>query len=135
MVAGLTAQAADTTLTLACQGTVTDEVKDTAPEPVSLGIIVNFTKQTVQGIGYSGEYTNVFHPSYPVEITNANEVTISFGGSYRGVPGSAEDSVEGVINRVTGDANAHWALLDLKTSKYIRLLRYALKCRPAQRMF
>jgi hypothetical protein len=111
LVALATAQAADTTLTLACQGTVTDGMKDAAPEkPVSLGIVVNFTKQTVEGIGYSGEYTNAFYPSYPVDITNSNEVTISFGGSYRNrdIPGSSEDRVEGVINRVTGDVTADW---------------------------
>ena len=37
------AQAADTTLTLACQGTTTSGLEDAKPEPVSMGIIVNFT--------------------------------------------------------------------------------------------
>jgi len=43
----MTAQAADETLTLACKGTVID--KDAKLEPVSMGIIVNFTNRTVQG--------------------------------------------------------------------------------------
>jgi hypothetical protein len=45
MVAGpsMTAHAADTTLTLACQGTTISGVEDAKPEPVSMGIIVNFT--------------------------------------------------------------------------------------------
>jgi hypothetical protein len=48
-----TAQAADTTLTLACQGTVTETMMDEEkkPEPISMGIIVNFTNSTVQGFG------------------------------------------------------------------------------------
>jgi hypothetical protein len=40
--------AGDTTLTLACQGTTTAGTED-KPEPVSMGIIVNFTKKTVHG--------------------------------------------------------------------------------------
>ena len=53
----MTAQAADTTLTLACQGTTTDkmkEAKDAKPAPISMGIIVNFTNGTIQGFGYPG---------------------------------------------------------------------------------
>jgi hypothetical protein len=44
MVAGLSrAQAADETLTLACQGTTISDLENAKPEPVSMGIIVNFT--------------------------------------------------------------------------------------------
>jgi hypothetical protein len=53
MVAALsmTVQAADETLTLACQGTETvTTVKDAKPEPVSMGIIVNFAARTVTGL-------------------------------------------------------------------------------------
>lgn len=52
MVAGPTAHAADTTLTLACQGTVTIKSMgplEYEPDPVSMGLIVNFTARTVQG--------------------------------------------------------------------------------------
>ena len=52
MLVGLpTAQAADTTLTLACQGTTTSGLEVAKPEPISMGIIVNFTKKTVHGFG------------------------------------------------------------------------------------
>src|SRR5262245_16973601 len=52
MLVGLSsAHAADTTLTLACQGTTTAGTEDAKPEPISMGIIVNFTKQTVHGFG------------------------------------------------------------------------------------
>jgi hypothetical protein len=48
----MTAQAAEPeTLTLACQGT---RIITTKPEPISMGIIVNFTKNTVQGFGSPG---------------------------------------------------------------------------------
>jgi len=67
MLVGLSsAHAADTTLTLACQGTVTvGTTGDEKPEPVSMGIIVNFTKQTVHGFGYPGM------TDYPVNIHHA----------------------------------------------------------------
>ena len=51
----MTAQAADTTLTLACQGTVTvyeypRGAADAKPEPYSTGITVNLTAHTVYGV-------------------------------------------------------------------------------------
>jgi hypothetical protein len=50
----MTAQAADDTLTLACQGTATDITQpvDGKPEPISMGIIVNLTKGIVAGIHF-----------------------------------------------------------------------------------
>ena len=58
VVAGLsmTAQAAEpATLTLACKGTVTDTSKPNAkPEPLSMGIIVNFTARTILGLAGPG---------------------------------------------------------------------------------
>jgi hypothetical protein len=63
MLVGLpTAQAADTTLTLACQGTATDismppgstdiTIPAGKPEPTSMGIILNFTARTVAGLDF-----------------------------------------------------------------------------------
>jgi hypothetical protein len=79
VVAGLsTAQAADTTLTLACQGTVriddwsyrrAGQPQDTKPEPYSMGMTVNLTAHTVQGFG----------SNYPYKITDINAGTIIFG--------------------------------------------------------
>jgi len=52
MLVGLSAaHAADTTLTLACQGTVTIKTfspTEYEPDPVSMGLIVNFTNRTVK---------------------------------------------------------------------------------------
>jgi hypothetical protein len=74
----MTAQAADSTLTLACQGTVTVHeyprttiVENAKPEPYSTGITVNLTARTVQGFGME----------YPMKITNINAATIVFSDS------------------------------------------------------
>jgi len=126
MLVGLPpAQAADTTLTLACRGTTTDTIVD-KPEPVSMGIIVNFTKRTVQGFGDPelGEY--------PVKITAWNDVTVSFsGGEDRK---GAQTSILGSIDRVTGAVEATSMLINAK-GEVTYSLKYSLKCRPAQRMF
>jgi hypothetical protein len=107
MVAGLsmTAQAAEPeTLTLACQGTRTITTK---PEPISMGIIVNFTKNTVQGFG---------SPSLmDVKIASMNDVTVTFGGAQDN--GSSIASIRGNIDRVTGDVDATSMTSDAKTGK------------------
>jgi len=110
MVVGPTAQAADTVLTLACQGTTTSGVENAKPEPVSLGIIVNFTNRTVQGFG------NVL--DYPIKITVWNDVTVVFEGS------SPRSITSGSIDRVTGDAEATSILMDA-TSKILMSTRRA----------
>ena len=61
------AQAAEPeTLTLACQGTVTNNIKpDAKPEQITMGIVVNFTARTVAGFTYPGleEFPIVIHDS------------------------------------------------------------------------
>jgi hypothetical protein len=122
------AQAAETRLTLACQGTATLAAENAKPESVSMGIVVDFTNQTIQGFGTPG------HPSdFPLKITGMNEVTISFGGSSRVL--AADWSINGTIDRVTGDVEASSIQTNVKTTIVISWLSYALKCRPTQRMF
>jgi hypothetical protein len=129
MLVGLpTAQAADTTLTLACQGTIFGSEGFAKPEPISMGIIVNFTNRTVQGFGHPGFW------DYPVKITAWNEVTVVFGGSTEFAGGSSI-GISGSIDRVTGDVAATELATSIKTGKIIASTNYALKCRPAQRMF
>jgi hypothetical protein len=123
----VTAQAADTTLTLACQGTTTGGTEDAKPEPISMGIIVNFTNRTVQGFGSPGLI------DYPVKITAWNDVTVSFGGSY--VSANQQLSIIGSIDRVTGDVEATNMSTNTKTNQTVYSLQYTLKCRPTQRMF
>jgi hypothetical protein len=71
----MTAEAADETLPLACQGTATETMmeEEKNPEPISMGIIVNFTNSTVLGFGNPDP-----NEDFPIKITGVNEVTISF---------------------------------------------------------
>src|ERR1700730_10531810 len=127
------AQAQQGTLTLACKGTRTDysgardKMLDKAP--VSMGVIVNFTVRTVKGFT---------HPAldYPVEIIEANDVTITFYGFLPPPsPSLSQLSVVGSIDRVTGDLRAAEMLSDLKTHEIKSQSDYELQCKPTQRMF
>jgi hypothetical protein len=122
LVGPSTAQGADTTLTLACQGTATDisEPVDGKPEPTSMGITINFTAGTVVGL------------DFPIKITSSDEAMVFFEGSadtertFRKIPGR--------IDRVTGDLKA--VSIGMNKQTFISLdVSYLLKCRPAQRMF
>jgi hypothetical protein len=121
MVSGLsmTAQAAEpATLTLACKGTVT--TGNGKPEPISMGVIVNFTNGAVQGFGF------------PAKIIDVNEVTITFND----VEPAAEGFTRSVtIDRVTGDVYVTNTMKETKTGKAVYSTDFTLKCRPAQRMF
>jgi hypothetical protein len=126
MIACGLAQAAEPTLTLACQGTTTRLMVDPIkPEPVSMGLIVNFTDRTVQGFGLPGVM------DYSVKITAWNEVTVSFLGSEN----KYRSTIRGSMDRVTGDVEATSMVTDAKTGDIVISISYALKCRPAQRMF
>jgi len=103
-------------------------VEDAKPEPVSMGIIVDFTSRTVQGFG------NPVWVDFPVKITGVNEVTISFRGSSR-VLEITDWSIDGAIDRVTSDVEATSIQTNVKTIKTMSSMRYVLKCRPTQRMF
>jgi hypothetical protein len=129
----MTAEAADETLPLACQGTATETMmeEEKNPEPISMGIIVNFTNSTVQGFGNPDP-----NEDFPIKITGVNEATIFFQGKRPDNAKAATDRrIEGTIDRVTGDVNATDTLTNLKTSKIAYSTRYSLKCRPTQRIF
>lgn len=91
MLVGLsTALAADTTLTLACQGTATSGLVDAKPGPISMGIIVNFTDQTLTAgfmprLGSFGE----------IKIGPVNETTVGFAGMNK-----SGEGLSGSIDRV-----------------------------------
>jgi hypothetical protein len=114
-------------LTLACNGTTTDSSQPDANQPISMGIIVNFADRTVQGFGSPGLI------EYPVVITAANDVAIVFGGHQEVL--SSLSSIQGSIDRVTGDVQARSTTFDPKTSHILTQSTYALQCRPTQRMF
>jgi hypothetical protein len=86
-----------------------------------MGIIVNFTNRTVQGFDAPGVL------DYPIKITAWNDVTVAFLGSHE----RRGSTTRGSIDRVTGDVEATTTV----TGNYLMSVRYALKCRPAQRMF
>ena len=126
VVALSTAQADEPkALTLACKGTTSAGYEGAKPEPISMGIIVNFTNRTVQGFGSPGLI------DYPVKITAWNDVTVAFYGRHE----QMGSSIRGSIDRVTGDVEATSMVYDTKTSKIIAQDTYTLKCRPTQRMF
>ena len=121
----LTAQAADSILTLACQGTVNikaigGSLPDYEPDPVSMGLIVNFTAQTVHGTARWGPY--LFDDQ--LQITESNEGTVVFEGfsQFLGM------NISGSMDRVTGDVGM---VATAKGEAY----DCSLKCRPTQRMF
>ena len=117
------AQAANTVLTLACQGTTKDTtVEDAKPEPISMGIVVNLTDRTVQGFGLSAVL--------PLKVTEVDDVSVTFSGS-EPKPTVTKWNIYGSINRVTGDVEAISSALDMKTGQSITSTSFALKCRPA----
>jgi hypothetical protein len=122
------AQAAEPTgtLTLACEGTTTDTVgPDAKPEPISMGVVVNFTTRTVQGFG-SGLL------DYPVEITAVNEVIIAFGGASKPNNVGQHSIISGAVDLVTGELGVTSSFLG--TTGLVST-SYSLKCKPTQRMF
>jgi hypothetical protein len=123
-----TAQAAEPQptgrLTLACKGTA--QAGDAAkPEPISMGIIIDFAAQTVEGFGADA--------LFPIRIVTIRETVISFAGS-------ADDHqigqhIHGTIDRVTGDVEAFYTESHTGAEKRSWLTIYSLKCKPTHRMF
>jgi hypothetical protein len=123
VLAGLsisTAQAAERAVVLACEGNVTQR-PGPKPEPVSIGIIVNFAAGTVTWADAS---------DFPLKITRLNETSVDFRGS------NGSRTLTGSINRKTGETDAISTLMgDSKTRRVNLMNHYSLKCRPEQRMF
>ena len=83
-----------------------------------MGIIVNFTEQTVEGFhGIKGK------------IDVIDETSIIFSGSDRGL-----GKVTGSIDRVTGDVSAFYHSSSSPEEETWKM-EYSLKCKPTQRMF
>src|SRR5262245_377915 len=131
MLVGLpTAQAADTTLTLACKGTAVkvqlptkpmDERKPISkPEAISMGIIVNFAARTV--------YVADFGFLHKITSTN-DDATLEFQG--KRLEKSRAILSTGSVDRVTGDATLLFSIIDVNTPPPGDTAEYTLKCRPA----
>jgi hypothetical protein len=120
MVAGPMAQAADATLSLACKGTATIRAApplEYKPQPISTGLLINFTSRTVRGTERQGPY--LFDDQ--LQITEWNEVTVIF----RGFSQFLRMSISGSMDRMTGDVGM------VATSK-AEVVDYSLKCMPTQ---
>jgi hypothetical protein len=126
-----TAQAADETLMLACEGTKTETSRYGGDaerrKAISLSIIIDFAARTVTG------FPDVEGLVRPV-ITDVSETTISFAGS-SDPTATVSYSMSGTINRVTGAAEAGFMSFPKEGYGRTWTTSYALKCRPAQRMF
>jgi hypothetical protein len=97
-----------------------------------MSLIISFNGGTVQGFGVPG----LLDP--PVRITGINDVTVAFGGSTPAsapVLGLSNWSLNGTIDRVTGEVEANQISTDAKTGNTVYSTSYSLKCRPTQRMF
>jgi hypothetical protein len=110
-----TAQAADTTLTLACKGK--EETSQggarKSSEVINIGIIVDLQKKTLVGL----------EPTVTLTVDSVTETTISFSGAQGGW------FVSGILDRVTGSLIASSGRSNGPTTSH------DLQCRPAQRMF
>ena len=118
----VTAQAAEPTetLTLSCRGEKiwwgapnTDPVK----EQVSIGIIVNFTARTVNGLGTDWRDA--------IPIHTISETAITFFAERQNDP--VEASIIGTIDRISGDLDA--GIKVPGSSGKVSIL-YSLKCKP-----
>jgi hypothetical protein len=107
-----TARAPERAVVLVCEGKVT-QPSAPKPEPVSIGIIINFTAGTVTWPDASD--------FFPLKITKLNEETVDFRGS------NGSRTITGSINRKTGDTDAILALRE--DPKTRRINHYSLKCR------
>jgi hypothetical protein len=96
-----------------------------------MGLIVNFTKNTVHGFGHPG------WSDLPVKITVVNEVMVASGGS--GSSLGSKGSISGSVDRIPGDVEATYMLTTDREhrwdNKLLFSMNYALKCTPAQRIF
>ena len=111
----LRAQAADTTLTLACKGTETSKGgARTSSEVINIGIVVDFQKKTVVGL----------EPTTPLTIDGLTETTISFVGA------EADWNMNGTLDRVTGSLVA----TSIRRNPDF-MVSLDLQCKPTQRMF
>jgi hypothetical protein len=112
------------TLTLACEGMATDKTdlrEPTKPEPVSMGLIIDFTTNTVAG------FERVF-PSFSadrVKIIGVDKTTFGFSGT-----DGMGAAVFGTADRMTGDVEATMERWNEETNKLQWATGYSLKCWP-----
>jgi hypothetical protein len=121
----LRAQAADTTLTLACKGTANmTGFGDTGP--VSMGLVVDLMARTVHG--FREQSTD--EPEVPLKIVEVREAILVLGGQLV-LPGRSIMDLSGFMDRMTGDMT----VTATQRPPVVFTKTYSLKCTPAQRRF
>src|SRR5262245_57057755 len=127
VVQGGPAYAQQAAITLACKGVVWDTRggRDKR-EPVSLGIVVDFTTRTVQG-GYGPP------GMCPATITDADAAQIRFEGGVQ--DGPVAHGIDGFIDRVTGDVAVTTSIQNTQLNTPATMTYYQLKCIPTRHMF
>jgi hypothetical protein len=115
LVALSPALAENTVVTLACNGTTTTNAEDdAAAKPVSMGIVIDLNAGTIDG----------FFRQFRAEIST-HQTKWVFTSI---IEETGDARLNGFVDRITGDLRAKILNGQLFTD-------YALKCRPAQRMF
>ena len=114
------------TLTLACSGTTAGIKQADKPEPISMGIIIDFAARTLDGFPDA---------HFPIWIDDITETAISFSGSKSNRLGTLATfyHLDGRIDRITGAVYAE--LFSMVGAGEGQMLVYTLKCTPAQRKF
>jgi hypothetical protein len=95
-----TAQAAEPTgtLTLACEGTTTQDTEPDAKQPISMSLYIDFNARTVGGFGSDA--------TFPIGITDITETIITFNGGSKAGGKVYSFQIGGTIDRVTGAVEA-----------------------------
>ena len=115
LVALSPARAENTVVTLACDGTTTTNAEDdTVAKPISMGIIIDLNAGTIDG----------FFRQFRAEIST-HQTKWVFTSI---IEETGDARLNGSVDRITGDLKAKILIGQVFTD-------YALKCRPAQRMF
>jgi hypothetical protein len=128
-------------LTLACKGTFTTKKNPTGltwaplsslyaardnPQPVSLGLLFDFTSKTVEGFDFYG--------ATKLKIIDVDELRVAFGASHKELKVTWQ--ISGRLDRLTADVEAHSAVYDGPViGDGDGEAHYSLKCKPTQRMF
>jgi hypothetical protein len=96
------------------------------PKPVSMGLMIDFTSNTVAGLEFPGS------SGAQVKITYIDKTTIGFSGT--SVMGG---TAFGRMDRIIGDVEAATEFWSHETDphKLVWTTAYLLKCKQTQRMF
>ena len=129
VLAGHYAQAAEPkVVTLSCDGTATEQTsllsKFSAPDPIKMGVVVNFEERTVSFL------------DYVVPLGKVDAAEVEFGGQQIGDTAGIDMAAGGDIDRVTGHmtARASTRMTDQPTET-TRVVVFDVLCKVTNRLF